>query len=285
MASGLSLSYAPQYAALQLGFFRDEGLDLSLVVPNRTGLGLVDAVVGAHADMLLGSAWFSLVGSGTDRSMSMIAESNRECHHAVASQHAGGAFEWGQLRQSVVLLPTEAPTAWVALTHALRLRGLSLDQVRVVPGLTERDAKDQLMSGVGDHAVLPLDMIVTTGLQEVATLASVVGPIPWSVYCVPTDAIPRLKHELSAFVRGLRRGLEWVRAHSPGEIAEALEVPFGSIPRAMRELAITRYVRMNLWSEDGLVEVASVERWGAMLLESGLLRHHVPVAPLVPDLS
>jgi NitT/TauT family transport system substrate-binding protein len=285
LATGHFLCYAPQYAAAELGYFEEEGLTLNFVDPPRPGLGLVDAVESGAADFLLGTVWFSLATSGTGSPMLMIGESNRQCHHALAGAHPQPAFSWPRIpKDAVILVPTDAPTPWVALTNGLRMLGVSQDSIRLVPGLSERDCVNQILAGVGDYAILQLETItLTDGLHEIATVAEAAGPIPWSVYCAPEATLQRLTPELAAFMSGLRRALPWVYSQPTSLVAETLAPRFPATSVDAIGTVIDRYRSLRLWTDDGRVEPDSADRWGRMLLQSGLLRAHVPAETMIRD--
>jgi NitT/TauT family transport system substrate-binding protein len=287
LATGHYLCYAPQYVASELGYYQAENLDVKFVDPPRPGLGLVDAVESGAADILIGTVWFSLMTAGSSAEMVMIGESNRHCHHALGSARPRPDFKWTEMPADlVILVPTDAPTPWVALANGLRAIGLSTASVRLIPGLSEQDCMNQLLAGIGDLAVLQLETIVVTdGLHEVATLSEIAGPIPWSVYCAEAASLDRLGDELSAFMRGFARGLEWLAAEPTNVVADLLARQFPSYSTNSISAAIDRYRALGLWTADGRIEVESVDRWGRMLLATGLLRQHVPAEGMIRDFA
>jgi ABC-type nitrate/sulfonate/bicarbonate transport system substrate-binding protein len=55
-ATGYNLNYLPEYIALRHGFFREQGLDVTVTIPTPWD-GVLDALADKTADMALGGIW------------------------------------------------------------------------------------------------------------------------------------------------------------------------------------------------------------------------------------
>jgi NitT/TauT family transport system substrate-binding protein len=176
---------------------------------------------------------------------------------------------------STIAVQSDVPTPWIAFRETLRLRRLSLDKVRAVVGLSTADAIDALTSGAVDYAVLHVDRSQHDAIEEVAALADVVGPVPWSVYLASRAAVEANPDPYRRFQRAIGRALRWMSANQSPAIAEATAPWFSSLGSAITASAIDRYRRLDAWPAQPQIRIDDVARWQEILIRWGLM-----VAPM-----
>jgi NitT/TauT family transport system substrate-binding protein len=279
------LAYVPQFAAEALGFYEDEDLEVTFVI-GTPDFGLVSAVMEDRADLVLGNILFALRFSGP-RGLVAIAQSNQTLRHVLSVRHGEGseAFTWDDLRGSVVFVPSQLPTPWVAFREVLRLQGLSLDELRPIVGYSPSDALNEFVDGVGDYMMTDGEVAQDDRLDEVAALADILGRIPWSVYCAPRSRLEAQRTELRAFRRAIDRAQAWVAEHASREIADLLTSRFPETDPSLVVRIVDRYKRLELWPASSQIQVTEVDRWQNMMVEWGILPEPVSVANLIEDLQ
>ncbi|MCI8660182.1 MAG: ABC transporter substrate-binding protein [Lachnospiraceae bacterium] len=99
-----SIFYAPQYAAIELGYFKDEGIDLTLV--NGAGADKVmTALVSGDADIgFMGSeaSIYTYAGGAQDYAINFAQLTQRAGNFLVAREPDGN-FSWDKLKGAKVL--------------------------------------------------------------------------------------------------------------------------------------------------------------------------------------
>lgn len=276
IASYQSPSYAPQYVAAALGAYEEHGVQVEFVT-TRPGFGLALAVAAGEADALVGNLWFALRFGREEDPWVPFAQVNQQCRYLVAARRDGGrdGFAWSALRDRAVIVPSDAPTPWVAFREAVRRQELSLDDIKVVPGYSNRDAVGEFVAGVGDFLLIDCELGLGDGLVEVADVASVIGPVPWSVYCAPRSTVLRRRDDLERFRRALGVAQRWVTEHGGDEIGAAID---GQLPNfetgALKRIA-DRYKRLRMWCAEPMPDAGQAARWNEMLVRWGLLSGEV----------
>lgn len=114
-----SLFYAPQYAAIELGYFKEEGIDLALI--NGAGADKVmTALVSGEADIgFMGSeaSIYTYAGGAEDYAVNFAQLTQRAGNFLVGREPDEG-FTWDQLKGKKVLggraggLPCHDGTRW-----------------------------------------------------------------------------------------------------------------------------------------------------------------------------
>lgn len=279
-----SLAYSPQFVAEEIGLYAKHGLAVSFVTSTRRVVGLAEAVSAGEADLMLANLWFPLSMADTENHLVPIAQCNQQCYHVLVGRKPADGFSWAQLRSKVVVLPSEAPTPWVALRYVLRKEGISLDEAVLLPGfMTPQDAIREFQSGVGDYLLIAAELAQQMDYPEVASLAYWLGPVPWSVYAVPRRSIARLREQLTALWRALSEALAWVSSQNAREVATVLAARFGMYDRNLRARILNRYKRLGLWPSAPDLDIQQSERWQAIMVEFGLIRHPLSVASLLSE--
>lgn len=277
VAGGHNLAYAPQYVALEQGFFSDRGLEVSMVHHPVGFSDVVTTLRDGRADVVLGSVLFALrLAEESDTSPVLVAEPNQQTRHFLMARpghpQGTGAFDWSRLRgRSVLVYPNPVPTPWVAFREVLRLQGLGLDDVMPIVGFTPQAAVAEFLRGVGDFLLVDHESAGDCGLVELASLADALGPVPWSVYCASRDVANRRAEDLERFRAGLAAGVAWLHQHSAPEAAALLHPSFPDVePRTIGWL-VDRYQQIELWRPDPRVDPEHLSRWQAALLRAGLV--------------
>lgn len=279
------LTYVPQFVAEALGYYREMGLPIEFVPPTQSGYGLIVALRRGQADLLVGNPWFAYRFATGPQALRAIAEINHHCRYVLVGrpESRSGAFNWLGLRRKTLIVPVESPPpAWVSLFGALRRQQVPVGEVQLISGFRQVDAIHEFLDGVGDYLLLDVETAQDDRFDEVATLAEVLGPIAWSVYCAPADLIDRRRSELVAFRTALGLGQAWVATHDVNEICDVLADRFAGMSRVARERIVARYKAMGMWATSPAVGLAELRRWQEMVMESGLLRTAVAVEDLAP---
>ena len=122
-----SIFYAPQYAAIELGYFKDEGLDLTLV--NGAGADKVmTALVSGDADIgFMGSeaSIYTYAGGAEDYAVNFAQLTQRAGNFLVARQPMEN-FEWEMLKGTKVLGGRAGGMPQMVFEYILKKNGIML---------------------------------------------------------------------------------------------------------------------------------------------------------------
>lgn len=282
-----SIFYAPQYAAIELGYFKDEGLDLTLV----NGAG-ADKVMTA---LISGDADIGFMGS--EASIYVYQEGSKDyaVNFAQLTQRAGNFlvargpeenFSWQNLKGKKVLGGRAAGMPEMIFEYILKKNGidpktdLTIDQ-NIDFGLTAA----AFTSNDADYTV-EFEPFATALEKEgsgtvVASLGVDSGYVPYTAYSAKKSFIEKNPEVIQAFTNAIQRGLEYVNSHSAEEIAKTIKPQFAETDEATIAAIVERYKEQDTWKNDTIFEESSFDLLQNILEEAGELNARVPYNDLV----
>ncbi|MDO8210164.1 ABC transporter substrate-binding protein [Conexibacter sp. CPCC 206217] len=279
--------YAPQIAAEQLGFFADEGIALEYDGgSDRAGLSV--AMERGDFDVVLGGLWRPMRRLLDGRPMRVFGQVNEQCDLLLFARQPRELFDWSALEGGIFLHATGgAPSPWFALRHLLRIKGVSLERMRLIPQLPVDESLRMFREGYGELLEIgDLDAgsaLLDEGLHQVACWREDIGRLPWSVYYATPELVDARRPQLVALMRALHRAQRWLEGRPTGELAELVQRHFPARPAAEVEAVVGAYRGQRVWSSSPRVDRGAAGRWSAILAAAGWLSRPVEPDELVDD--
>ena len=282
-----SIFYAPQYVAIELGYFQEEGIDLTLV--NGAGADKVmTAMLAGDADIgFMGSeaSIYTYVQGAEDYAVNFAQLTQRAGNFLVARQ-PDPDFTWQKLKGSRVLGGRAGGMPQMVFEYILKKNGidptkdLSIDQ-SISFGLTAA----AFTSNDSDYTV-EFEPFATALEQEgngyvVASLGKDSGYVPYTAYSAKKSYIEKHPEIIQKFTNAIQKGLDYVNTHSAEEIAETISPQFKETDTEKIAIIVDRYKEQDTWKENTVFEKKSFELLENILEEAGELDTRVPYEDLV----
>ena len=282
-----SIFYAPQYAAIELGYFEDEGIDLTLV----NGAG-ADKVMTA---LISGDAQIGFMGSEASIYVYQEGSQDYAVNFAQLTQRAGNFlvgrqpednFKWENLTGKKVLGGRAGGMPQMVFEYILKKHGLDpktdleIDQ-SINFGLTAA----AFTSNDADYTV-EFEPFATTLESEgsgtvVASLGTESGYVPYTAYCTKKSYMEKNPELIQKFTNAIQKGMDYVNSHSAEEIAKTIAPQFKETPVDKIATIVGRYKDQDTWKDDTIFEKESFELLENILEEAGELSERVPYEKLV----
>ena len=282
-----SIFYAPQYAAIELGYFEDEGIDLTLV----NGAG-ADKVMTA---LISGDAQIGFMGSEASIYVYQEGSQDYAVNFAQLTQRAGNFlvgrqpednFKWENLKGKKVLGGRAGGMPQMVFEYILKKHGLDpktdleIDQ-SINFGLTAA----AFTSNDADYTV-EFEPFATTLESEgsgtvVASLGTESGYVPYTAYCTKKSYMEKNPELIQKFTNAIQKGMDYVNSHSAEEIAKTIAPQFKETPVDKIATIVGRYKDQDTWKDDTIFEKESFELLENILEEAGELSERVPYEKLV----
>ena len=283
-----SIFYAPQYVAIEEGYFKDEGLDLTLV----TGFGAdktMTAVISGEADIGFMGAEASVYAyqeGATDAVVNFAQLTQRAGNFLVAREEMPD-FKWEDLKDKKVLGGRKGGMPEMVFEYILRKNGLDPQK-----DLTIDQSIDFGYTAAAFTGDISADFTVefepsATALEKegagyvVASLGVDSGYVPYTSYSAKTSYMEKNPEIIQKFTNALQKGMEYVQSHTPEEIAEVIAPQFAETDLDTVTAIVKRYYDQDTWKSNLIFEKESFELLEDILEDSGELSERVSYEDLV----
>lgn len=282
-----SIFYAPQYAAIELGYFKDEGIDLTLV--NGAGADKVmTALVSGDADIgFMGSeASIYTYAGGAEDYVVNFAQLTQRAGNFLVGRSPDTDFSWDKLKGSKVLGGRAGGMPQMVFEYILKKNGidpktdLTIDQ-SISFGLTAA----AFTSSDADYSVEFEPF--ATGLElegngyVVASLGTDSGYVPYTAYSAKQSYLNAHPDVIQKFTNAIQKGIDYVNSHSAEEVAKTIQPQFKETPLENITVIVDRYKSQDTWKENLIFEKDSFDLLQNILEEAGELPERVPYEKLV----
>ena len=283
-----SIFYAPQYVAIEKGYFKDEGLDLTLV----TGFGAdktMTAVISGEADIGFMGAEASIYAyqeGATDPVVNFAQLTQRAGNFLVAREEMPD-FKWENLKNKKVLGGRKGGMPEMVFEYILRNH--NIDPATDLEIDQSIDFGSTAAAFTGDMSA---DFTVefepsATALEKegkgyvVDSLGVESGYVPYTAYCARGSYLKENEKTVQNFVNALKKGMEYVSSHTPEEIAKTIQPQFKETDLDVITRIVRRYAEQDTWKTDLNFEKESFELLQDILTDAGELKERVPYEKLV----
>ena len=283
-----SIFYAPQYVAIEEGYFAEEGLDLTLV----TGFGAdktMTAVISGEADIGFMGAEASIYAfqeGATDPVVNFAQLTQRAGNFLVAREEMPD-FTWDDLRDTRVLGGRKGGMPEMVFEYILRKNGLDPQKDLTIDQSIDFGSTAAAFTGdTSADFTVEFEPSATALEKEgagyvVASLGVDSGYVPYTSYSAKTSYMEKNPEIIQKFTNALQKGMEYVQSHTPEEIAKVIAPQFAETDLDTVTAIVKRYYDQDTWKSNLIFEKESFELLEDILEDSGELSERVSYENLV----
>ena len=283
-----SIFYAPQYVAIEEGYFSEEGLDLTLI----TGFGadkVLTALISGEADIGFMGAEASIYAyqeGATDPVVNFAQLTQRAGNFLVAREEMPD-FKWEDLKGRKVLGGRKGGMPEMVFEYILKKNGLDPEKDLSIDQSIDFGATAAAFTG-DDSADFTVEFEPSaTALEKqgagyvVASLGVDSGYVPYTSYSAKTSYMKKNPDIMQKFTDALQKGMDYVQSHTPEEIAEVIEPQFPETDLDTITAIVKRYYDQDTWKENLVFGQDGFELLQDILEDAGELKERTPYAELV----
>ncbi|WP_099160045.1 ABC transporter substrate-binding protein [Virgibacillus ndiopensis] len=282
-----SLFYAPQYVAIEKGFFEDEGIDVELQT-TWGGDKTMTALLSNGADV-------ALVGSET--SIYVYAQDSKDyaINFAQLTQTDGTFlvakepkpdFKWEDLKGSTFLGQRKGGMPQMVGEFVLKKHDIDPHaDLNLLQNVDFANIPGAFVSGDAEYVQL---FEPTASIFEkegkghiIASFGEESGHVPYTVYMAKQSFLDENEEAIKRFTKAVYTAQQWVQEHSAKEIAEVIQPYFEDTELDMLASSIDRYKSQGSFATDPILDEEEWNNLKDIMKEAGELPADVPYAELV----
>lgn len=282
-----SVFYAPQYVAINLGFFEKNGIEIELI--NSQGADKVmSAVLSGQVDIGFAGPEASIYVylQGKKDYPQVFAQLTKRDGSFLVGRTNEDNFTWENLKGKHVLPGRKGGVPYMTLEYVIKQNGLDPATDMNFDNSISFDAMTgAFVGGTGDYVTIFEPTATALELEGkgyiVASVGEASGEIPYTAYFANKSFIEKNSELIQNFVNAIYEGQVWVSTHSAREIAEVLLPSFPDSDINVLEKVVERYKSIDAWNTTPYMTEESFNRLQDVIEASGELSERVPFEVLV----
>lgn len=282
-----SIFYAPQYVAIENGYFEEEGIKLTLV----NGFGadkVMTAVLSGEADIgFMGSeSSIYTYQEGANDIIVNFAQLTQRAGNFLVAREPMDDFKWEDLKGKDVLGGRTGGMPEMVFEYILKQNGIDpAKDVNIDQSIDFGSTAAAFSGGQGDFTVEFEPGATALEIEKagyvVASLGVDSGYVPYTAYSAKSSYIEENPEIIQKFTNALQKGMDFVQTHTPEEIAKVIAPQFKETDLSTITTIVSRYYEQDTWKDNLIFEKESFELLQDILESAGELKERVPYEELV----
>lgn len=282
-----SVFYAPQYVAINKGFFKDNGLEVDLT----TGQGadaVMTSVLSNQCDIGFAGPEASIYvyNEGKEDYCQVFAQMTRKDGSFLIARNNTDNFSWQDLKGKTIIPGRKGGVPYMTLEYVLKKNGINPQTDLKLDDSIKFDLMaGAFSSGNADYVTL---FEPTASLTEqakkgyiVASVGKEAGEIPYTAYFAKKSYIENNEKTIKGVTKAIYQGEQWVKNHTSKEIAEAVQSFFPDTDLKTLETAIQSYKDIEAWNETPVLKEEAFNRLQEVITMAGELKQKAPYNKIV----
>ncbi len=282
-----SVFYAPQYVAINNGYFKENGLEIELT----TGQGadaVMTAVLANQCDIGFAGPEASIYvyNEGKEDFCQVFAQMTKKDGSFLVARNDTDNFSWQDLKGKTVIPGRKGGVPYMTLEYVLKKNGINPQTDLVLDDSIKFDLMaGAFASGNADYVTL-FEPTASLTEQEnqgyvVASVGEEAGEIPYTAYFAKKSYIAENEKTIQGFTNAIYQGQQFVKNHTSKEIAEIIQDFFPGTELELLEAAIQSYKDIDAWNETPVLKEEAFNRLQEVMTMAGELENQAPYNEII----
>lgn len=284
-----SIFYAPQYVALNQGFFKDEGLEIDLT----TGSGadsVMTAVLANQVDIGFAGPEASIYvyNEGSTDYPKVFAQLTKRDGSFLVSREKNENFKWSDVKGSIIIPGRVGGVPNMTLQYALRKNGIDPEKdVKLDTTISYDLMAGAFSAGNADYVSLFEPTASATENANagyiVASIGAETDEVTYTTYFASSSYISKNSDVIQKFTNATDKGLKWVKNHSAEEIADEIDEFFPDTDRNLLVTVVQNYINIDPWNSTPEVSESGFNLLQTIMQDAGQLNNRVNFEDVVDN--
>lgn len=282
-----TIFYAPQYVAIEKGYFKEVGIDIELIL--TAGADKVTAaVLSGDADIgFCGSEGTIYVYNAKEKDyLKTFAQLTQKDGSFLVSREKIDNFTLNDLKGKSVIGGRAGGMPEMTFEWALKQNGIDpKNDLEIDTSIAFAAMGGAFISGQGDFVTLfepnALEIEQQGYGYVVASIGELGGVVPYTSYSARESYIEKNSELISNFTKAIQKGLDFVHNSSNKEVAEAILSQFPDTSLNDLEKVVARYRKIDAWPKTTKFSEESFDHLQDIMIDNGVLNSKVSYDKLI----
>ena len=282
-----TIFYAPQYVALNNGYFEEEGLDIELVLTSGAD-AVMSAVLSGDVDIGFSGteATIYVYNGGEKDYVKTFAGLTKRDGSFLVSRKKYDNFTLKDLKGKNVIGGRQGGMPEMTFEWALRENGIDPNKdLNIDTSIAFSAMQGAFIGGTGDFVTLFEPNALSVEQNEygyvVAYIGELGGEVPYTAYNARKSYIENNKETIKSFTKAIDKGLKFVKDNTPEEIAKCIIDFFPDTTMNDLVKIVKRYKDGDAWRENITINEQEFKHIQDIMIASNELDKYVEYKDLI----
>ena len=261
-----SVFYAPQYIAMSLGYFEEEGLKVEITTSGGSEKAMT-ALLSGSADLCLAGpeTGVYVMNEGKEDHPVIVGQLTKRDGSFLIAREPSDSFSWNDLKGKTIIGGRKGGMPIMTLRWVMANNGLiDGENCTIIDSIQFNLMAGAFESGEGDYVTLFEP--TATEFQKagkgyiVANIGLESGEVPYTCYFASQKMIREHPERIEAFLRAIYRAQQWIETASDEEAAKAMQPYFPDASLESLKAVVKSYRETDSWMKDPVMREADYER-------------------------
>ena len=280
--------YTPFYVAIENGYFKEEGLDIELVL--TPGADKVSAAVLSN-DVEIGFAGpeasiYVYNGGEEDYIISFAGLTKRDGQFILARE-ATDNFKLEDLYNKEILVGRKGGMPSLNFLNALKKSNIDPKKININYSVEFAALSGSFIGGIGNYVNL-FEPTATKLTKDnlgyvVASIGLMSGEVPYTAFNARKSFINNNEDVIKKFTKALNKGIKYTLENNEIEIAKVILKQFPDSSLNDLSVIIKRYKDYDCFLDSTYISEKSFENLEDIMIDNDLLKSYVPYSDLIKN--
>ena len=281
-----SAFYAPLYVSIENGYFKEENLDIELLLISGAN-NVVAAVLSGDVEIgFCGPEATIYVYKGGEKDyIQTFAGLTKRDGQFIISRNKIDNFTWDMLKGKEVLAGRVGGMPELNFENALKHAKISKKELNINTSVDFASLSSAFISGTGDF--VNLFEPNGTKLEQmgfgyiVASVGSMSGEMPYTAFNARKSFIKNNSDIINRFTNAIAKGLKFVKEHDAKTISKIISPQFPDTSINDLVKIVERYKEADSWLDNPYIEETLFKNLEDIIIDSGEIDNYVPYDDLI----
>ena len=283
-----SVFYAPWYVSLENGYFKDENLDIEVILTpgaDKVATSVIsgDATIGFSGP----EATVYVFNNSNEKLITFASLTKRDGQFIVGPCNLKNNFKMSDLMNKKLLAGRSGGMPLLMFKYALKESGIDESKVNIDTSVEFASLSGAFISKQGEFVNLFEPNALNIEKQKygcvLASLGNISGVVPYTTFYAKEDYIKNNKETIHSFRKALNKGLEFVKNNDYDTIAKSIQGQFPDLSFNDLKEIVKRYKDADSWYETTYVNKNDYDRLLNIMLYGKTIDKKVDIDLLITN--